>query len=159
MDKSNKWLIAWIGIAFAACAYVAIEEMSWGQSVFKWGTPEFWAHVNVQGETNLHNTSSWLNQKPRILLAIGVVVGGLIIPALKRWKPQWAPAKFDIIYPPAVLGVTSALYLFVRLSEKTANVFCDVDIWARPSEIEEVYLYWFVFLYLIVMKRRLTSAT
>jgi len=157
MDKSNKWLNIWIGLAFAACAFVGIEEMSWGQSVFKWGTPEFWAHINVQEETNLHNTSTWLNQKPRILLAIGIVTGGLLIPAAKRWKPSWVPAKFEIIYPPATLGVVAALYLFVRLTEKIANSFFDMDIWARPSEVEEVYFFYFVLLYLLVMKSRLTK--
>jgi hypothetical protein len=155
MDKSNKWLVAWVVAAFAACTFVAIEEMSWGQSVFKWGTPEFWAHINVQEETNLHNTSTWLNQKPRILLAIGIVTGGLLIPLAKKYKPSWVPKKFDIIYPPATLGVTAALYLFVRLTEKAANVFFDMDIWARPSEIEEVYFFYFVLLYLVVMKKRL----
>ena len=156
MDKSNMWLNIWIGLAFAACTFVAIEEMSWGQSVFKWGTPEFWAHINVQEETNLHNTSTWLNQKPRILLAIGIVTGGLLIPLAKKYKPAWVPEKFNIIYPPATLGVTAALYFFVRLSEKTANVFFDLDIWARPSEIEEVYFFYFVLLYLVVMKNRLS---
>ena len=66
------------------------------------------------------------------------------------------PEKFNIIYPPATLGVTAALYFFVRLSEKTANVFFDLDIWARPSEIEEVYFFYFVLLYLVVMKNRLS---
>jgi hypothetical protein len=157
MDRSNKWLVAWIGTALAACTFVAIEEMSWGQSVFKWGTPEFWAHINVQEETNLHNTSTWLNQKPRILLAIGIVTGGLLIPFLKKYKPKLIPARFNIIYPPAILGVIAACYLFVRLTEKIANELYDVDIWARPSEVEEVYLFYFVLLYLIVMKRRLLA--
>lgn len=156
MDKSDVWLNIWIGLAFAACTFVAIEEMSWGQSVLQWHTPEFWAHINVQEETNLHNTSTWLNQKPRILLAIGIVTGGLLIPLAKKYKPQWVPKKFDVIYPPATLGVTAMLYLFVRLSEKTANVFFDADLWARPSEIEEVYFFYFVLLYLVVMKNRLS---
>lgn len=31
------------------------EEISWGQRIFGWGTPESIAQKNIQGETNLHN--------------------------------------------------------------------------------------------------------
>lgn len=31
------------------------EEISWGQRVFGWGSGEFFAENNAQGETNLHN--------------------------------------------------------------------------------------------------------
>ncbi|MCF8245304.1 MAG: hypothetical protein K9J37_13030 [Saprospiraceae bacterium] len=31
------------------------EEISWGQRIFGWGTPETLKEVNVQGETNIHN--------------------------------------------------------------------------------------------------------
>jgi len=31
------------------------EEISWGQRLFGWGTPEFFSEHNYQDETNLHN--------------------------------------------------------------------------------------------------------
>ncbi|MHB1325197.1 MAG: hypothetical protein ACYC0L_03170 [Thermoleophilia bacterium] len=31
------------------------EEISWGQQIFHWDTPEFIKEINVQGETNIHN--------------------------------------------------------------------------------------------------------
>jgi len=31
------------------------EEISWGQRLFGWDTPDAWNHVNLQHETNLHN--------------------------------------------------------------------------------------------------------
>lgn len=31
------------------------EEISWGQRIFGWGTPEGWSEMNAQAETNLHN--------------------------------------------------------------------------------------------------------
>ena len=34
---------------------VAMEEVSWGQHLFGWSTPEDWAQINRQRETNLHN--------------------------------------------------------------------------------------------------------
>ena len=43
-------------IGALSCLYIAGEEMSWGQHFFHWNTPEYWAMVNRQEETNLHNT-------------------------------------------------------------------------------------------------------
>jgi hypothetical protein len=36
------------------------EEISWGQRIFGWGTPEFLGELNAQNETNLHNL--WFSQ-------------------------------------------------------------------------------------------------
>lgn len=34
---------------------LGMEEISWGQRIFDWNTPEVWSEVNYQDETNLHN--------------------------------------------------------------------------------------------------------
>lgn len=103
MDKTqNPYLTGWIALATLCCLYVAGEEISWGQHVLEWQTPEFWAEHNDQQETNLHNTSSWLDQKPRLILMIGVVTGGLLIPLLQKTKASLVPEKFSIIYPPPI---------------------------------------------------------
>lgn len=50
------------------------EEISWGQRVFGWITPEKWSNLNVQNETNLHNL--WIlfeehpNGSPKSTLAL-----------------------------------------------------------------------------------------
>lgn len=155
MDKSNRWLVFWIGLAAACCLYVAIEEISWGQSILKWNTPEFWLEVNKQKETNFHNMSDWLDQKPRIVLQIGILVGGLIIPFLQRFKPQWVPARFNIIYPPAILAVTAGIMLAFRLTNLVGHHIMGFDLFTRPNEVLEVFMYYFVLLYLIVMRERL----
>jgi hypothetical protein len=36
-----------------------MEEMSWGQMIFNWGTPATLNEHNVQHETNIHNLSFW----------------------------------------------------------------------------------------------------
>ncbi len=33
----------------------AMEEISWGQNIFKWNTSEKWERLNYQNETNIHN--------------------------------------------------------------------------------------------------------
>lgn len=95
--KANLWLTAWITALFLGSLYIGLEEISFGQSVFGWETPESWMALNYQNETNLHNTSKWLNQKPRLILEVGIIVGGLIIPALNKFKPKWLPTHFALI--------------------------------------------------------------
>lgn len=154
----QKWLTAWVGLAAVCCFYVAGEEISWGQHLLQWSTPEYWTHINDQQETNLHNTSSWFDQKPRFILLIGTVVGGLIIPLLQRTKPGALPKKFEIIYPPAILGVTAAFALGTNLIDKIFEAFTDLPLLSRGSEVEELYLFYFVLLYLIILSGRIKAA-
>jgi len=50
-----------VGLAIA-CMLFAMEEISWGQRIFGWETPEFMQEANYQGETNLHNLTHLLPQ-------------------------------------------------------------------------------------------------
>lgn len=153
LQGHDRLLSTWIGLAALCCVYVAGEEVSWGQHIFDWATPEFWRGINDQNETNLHNTSSWLDQKPRLLLLIGVVVGGLVIPTLQRFKPSMLPTQFAAIYPPGILGVTAALALGSNLIDKAFEAFTGYPILSRGSEIEEIFLFYFVLLYLMTLHR------
>lgn len=154
--KKQKWVTAWISIAAICSFYVAWEEISWGQHILEWNTPEFWSQVNDQQETNLHNVSSWLDQKPRLLLEIGVLVGGLIIPALMAYKRNLLPERFTIIYPPAQICITAGIAVIVKVTEKVGDAM-DVFFFERGSEIIEFYLFYFVLLYLLEMRKRLVK--
>ncbi|MBP7722865.1 MAG: hypothetical protein KA155_10065 [Alphaproteobacteria bacterium] len=156
MDRKQKSLAAWTALAAICCFYVAGEEVSWGQKFVQWSTPEFWAHLNDQGETNLHNTSSWFDQKPRILLLIGVIGGGILIPLARRFKPSLLPKKFEIIYPPDILWLTAFITLTVEAGDKLSEAL-GVPVFARGSEVVELYLFYFVLLYLVVLRRRILS--
>ena len=148
-------MILWLGTAWLATLYVAGEEISWAQHFLEWNTPEYWSSVNDQGETNLHNTTSWLDQKPRLLLEIGVLVGGVIMPLLYKFKPQALPQRFAVIYPPAYLSVIAWLALVTKISDKLGNAVFDEPFFYRTSEVIELHLYAFVLFYLIHLKRRL----
>lgn len=155
---NNKGLMAWFGAAALCSLYVAGEEMSWGQHILSWNTPEYWAAVNDQNETNLHNTSAWLDQKPRILLEIGVIAGGLLIPFLRRFRPAWLPPRFAAIYPPAVLGVTAGIFLCLKIADAIADAL-HVRLFERVSEVQELYLFYFVLLYVVWLRRRIATGT
>jgi hypothetical protein len=148
--KGRLWLRGWTTLAALCCLYVAGEEMSWGQHILQWSTPDYWKQINDQQETNFHNTSSWLDQKPRLILEIGIIVGGLIFPLLQKYKPSLLPARFAVIYPAKQLWIIAGFVLFMKLADKFAP-----DMFYRDSEVVEIYLFYFVLLYLIVLKRRI----
>lgn len=153
-DKMNMWLILWIFTAAISCFYVAVEEISWGQHFLNWSTPEYWQSINDQQETNLHNTSSWLDQKPRLILLAGILTGGLIIPAVRAFKSEWLPKQFEIIYPPKELILCASLIVVLRIIQEIDDAL-DAVLLERPSEVEELYMFYFVLLYLIVLRRRI----
>lgn len=69
--------LMFFGLA-AASFLVAMEEMSWGQWIFHWDTPESMSAVNLQDETNLHNLVN-----PRIYDLIYYMIGyGALVLAL-----------------------------------------------------------------------------
>lgn len=61
--------LMFMGLAIASFV-VAGEEMSWGQWIFYWDTPESMAAINLQNETNLHNLVN-----PRIYDLIYYMIG------------------------------------------------------------------------------------
>jgi hypothetical protein len=154
-SKHVKGLIlkTWFALAALASLYVAGEEVSWGQHFLNWTTPEYWAAINDQQETNFHNTSSWLDQKPRLILLIGISFGGLIAPYLKTKGVLKLPAQLDFLIPSSSLGVIAGFVLIPHLVEKIFESF-DIILFARYSEVQELYMFHFVLLYLITLFRK-----
>lgn len=157
--RTQAPLFAWVLIAVLASIYILGEEVSWGQHFLNWDTPEYWKAVNDQHETNFHNTSSWLDQKPRLILFAGIVIGGIIFPLLQKYKPGTLPEKFSIIYPSMALMPTALLVAGPYLAQEIAEHFFDGGIFERVSEIQELYMYYFILLYLIMLRKRLPVRT
>lgn len=143
----------WFGLAALACLYVAGEEVSWGQHFLNWSTPEYWAQYNDQQETNLHNTSSWLDQKPRLILEIGIVFGALVYPFLKAKNWLNLPKDLDFLFPPKELSVIALIVIGTQIVEKFFEIF-NIYVFARYSEVQEVYMFYFVLLYLIMLYQK-----
>lgn len=151
------WLLLWT----LACIYFAGEEVSWGQWYFGWGTPEVWADLNKQAETNLHNTSSWLNFKPRVAVEVFIILAGLVVPLLWRYSEKarsfrpglnpWVPW----ITAPAMCWAAAAYFLLCRVAEFFPGpVFESLD----ESELKELATAWFLALYLFSYPVRLLRA-
>lgn len=156
--QARSLLTAWVTLVTLACVYFAGEELSWGQHLFGWETPESIGRLNDQQETNLHNVSSWFDQKPRLLLEIWVLVGGVIVPLGERWKPgRFSPDGFAWWFWPAVECLPCAvLAILVRLPErlKDAAGLESLPLEIRYSEPQEYYFALFLLLYLAALARR-----
>lgn len=147
-------LNAWILLAALGCLYVGGEEVSWGQHFLNWDTPSYWAALNDQEETNLHNTSAWFDQKPRLLLELGVVAGGLLLPLYQRFGKRPLPAWLAAITPPGRFWLVALLVLVIKVTDKFGGA-TGIYLFHRASEVIEFYLYYFILLYLIDLRARL----
>lgn len=155
--KGRPWLALWLILGALGSLYITLEEISYGQHIFKWETPEYWQAINDQNETNLHNTSSWFDQKPRLVLLIGTVIGGIILPLVRRYRPASLPARFNAIYPNDALFWTALCALLTQMSKKVGKMDF-FAVYGRPSEMNELYIYYFIFLYLLFMLINLRAA-
>lgn len=150
--SEGKWLRIWMGLCVFACFYIAFEEISWGQKFFGWASPE-WAMSSTQKESNIHNHSQLFNRVPRTILEIGILVAGLIIPAMMKWAPAKLPQKFEAIYPFKSIAVIGVLAFIIKMLEQFPGWF-DIKIFYRKSEVMEMFMYDFIFLYLVSIAQK-----
>ncbi len=152
----------WVLLIVLGAVYFAGEEISWGQHFFGWGTPEPWARINEQAETNLHNTSSLFNQLPRALLTLAALIGGVIMPVWIRsrdlaFTPGSVPAW---LWPTMVCLPSAALAVAIswpgKLLRATGIDQRGLDI--GPGETKEALLGLFIMIYLLSLARRVRSA-
>lgn len=155
------WRLGWTTLICAfACIYFAGEELSWGQHFFGWQAGETLREINKQHETNVHNISSWFNQKPRMIVEWWLIIGGLILP-FRRWvrKIQIDTNSFAYwFWPTNIVVPTALLYLFLRCSywykDATKEV---IPGWMFDSEVQEYYVALFLSLYLISIYLRIRN--
>ena len=155
--RAERALAGWYFLATVGALFTAGEEVSWGQHLVGFGTPEWLAAINDQGETNLHNVTNWLDQKPRAVLELGIIVGGIVLPLLSLAWPGLAAARWWTVVPPVQLLPTAALAELARLGSGTWRDWglgSDPVLFFRASEVQETFFYWFVLVYLIAAYRR-----
>jgi hypothetical protein len=113
-------IVAWCLVLLALAA--AGEEISWGQRLFGFETPETMKSINLQRETNLHNLmpGELFNGLIVFALGIGFVVAPTIWRHLSTAPPLWLPS------PEVSLLMLDAIlinhYRFRSLPEKVGIV-------------------------------------
>ena len=121
----HRWFFA---VLAAACAYVVLEEISWGQRIFGFSTPEFLKARNLQGEANIHNlfTGPYRTALKDFLsyaLATGLAGYGLLYPLACSFK--WQPAvwlqKLGVAAPPLVVAPYFVIAAYLELKPFSFN--------------------------------------
>lgn len=155
LPHPRLWL--WIMLLIVGALYTLIEEISWGQHYVGWGTPRWMANLNSQNQTNLHNIDDKIFLGiPRILvmylpynlLLIGIYTGGLAYPIWtkgQRYSWFW-PTRVGI--PWAALTAAASLPL-------TISDWLGYSLPARHGEMQEYFIYGFLFIYFYSLDYRL----
>jgi hypothetical protein len=151
----------WLTLTFV-CVYFAGEELSWGQKIFHWETPAFIGELNDQNETNLHNISSWFDQKPRLLFELWVLTAGIVVPARRAMQGvTYARSQWQCWFWPTAVCVPSAVLAVASMfPERIKDLFGlpPFPVEMRYSEVQEFYFSLFLFMYFASAWRRLRPA-
>jgi len=140
--------------------FVAGEEISWGQHLFGWQTPDWMAELNKQRETNLHNMAERaLDQKPRAIASILIVLGGALVPL---WISRRGMPAFLERWPALAWLVPTGMMIPASLLVVLPRVFDRLQVWFDTSlpppfdiptryhqELQETQIALVIFLYLL----------
>ena len=135
----------WLALGLLS-AFGAIEEISWGQRVFGWESPDWFLRHNAQGETNIHNLVAFGAgvSKPVFgkMLGIALTIYLLILPLLYR-RLAAAKTYLDTRAVPVAQNYQIVLALVATVVAQTA-----VKIEGKAGEMQELAM---VFLFLSVI--------
>lgn len=124
-----RWFFALLALALC---YVVLEEISWGQRLIGFETPEFFRRHNLQREANLHNlvvgpVSTLTKDLIEYTLAAALCGYGLLYPWMLRlgWSPARRLDAWGCAAPPLYLApffVTAAVLELGWLSFNEAEI-------------------------------------
>lgn len=158
--RDRSWLRVWLALAVAGCVYTIGEEASYGQHIFGWTTPDTWSAINQQNETNLHNIDNWFNAKPRLLLELSAIFGGIVAPIAIHVRPSIRRHSAALILPTVVCLPSAALAeatIFVERLVKELGIDAVPFLGFHANEVQELYYYMFVLFYLLALGHKIRS--
>lgn len=125
----SQLLKYFIIINLVGISYIFFEEISWGQHLFNYKTPEIFLDknslfYNKQDELNLHNISNLFNEIPRALILIWC---SLSIPILRSINYSKINDLSLIIEPHKNLIYLSFFILFISFPDLIINKFDLID--------------------------------
>jgi tetratricopeptide (TPR) repeat protein len=120
-----RWFFALLAVA---CSYVFLEEISWGQRIFGFDTPEFLKSRNLQGEANVHNLftgphKTLLKDLISIAVSLALVGYGLVYPLLQKleWRVALWFDRIGVAAPPLILWPFFTIAAFFELKPLSFN--------------------------------------
>lgn len=158
LKTKNKWHLLLSVVFFMGCG----EEISWGQQLFKFSTPEALNRINVQKEFNIHNIEIFNSEnldrtyktgwqritEINFLFKIFCIAFGIVIPVLnihfKSFQIFFSKIKLPI--SPVLLGSFFFLaWLYYQLHLQYLPKGKPIKYYETSSEIYE-FLTSFIFL-------------
>ena len=95
-ERKNNIIRIFLILEILGLSYFFLEEISWGQHIISFNTPEILKNINNQNEFNLHNISNLFNELPKSLVFIWC---GLTILFIKFFKLEVKNSYYTIINP------------------------------------------------------------
>ena len=157
--RGGQWLAGLIYLLLALGSFfVAGEEISWGQRVFGWSTPDSLDAINHQGETNVHNIR--LVQR---VFSFAVLLGsayGVAAPLLRqRLWPKADRPDFAWLYVPPLCLIPA---FFMPFAYRMAHTFVYSGtnfVVVKYGEAPELCLYFGMAVFAWLNLRRLLPVT
>ena len=140
----------------------AMEELNWGQRLLGWSTPEVLNRVNEQGETTIHNVTSFNDVVyTAMFMGSALALAGSVMRAVLHHHRRVSIA--DFLLPSLVLSPALLMILIWRAGDLLypANisrlVLTYFDLGFQGSEIPEVLLGLCLFLFTLSNLRRVVA--
>ena len=131
--------------------FAAMEEIAWGQQLFKFKTPDSFYDLNAQHELTLHNINSLQGKSEIFRLIFGI--GGLLAMLLGKTK------KLSVLATPKILLSFFIVITSVTLVDLFAdfyNINHNLDmLLQRLSELIELLIAMSGFFYILLIRKRL----
>ena len=133
---------------------LSMEEMSWGQMIFNWGTPATLNEHNVQHETNIHNLSFWHSHTWTIAACVFTIlfflsVCGFLVRCsgsirLRSWMDVVLPLGCTASY----FGIAALMYWGVVAEKSGIDL---IYLHTREQEIAEFLFAVGVFIHIVYL--------
>ena len=153
-QTGNQRMALLYGLVALGAWFLTGEEISWGQRIFGWETPDALEEINRQGETTLHNIHGVQQLVPYAMLLAGLY--GACVPLVwavvgARWEHV---ASRHLLVPPLCLVPAFLLAAGYRLFRLLVWPTADFVI-SEYAEVMELCLYLGLLLFSWLNLRRL----
>lgn len=135
----GKHLKGWMVVYILALIFFAGEDQNWFQYWLGVTPPDFFLAHNKEQETNLHNMSTWFNQKPRLVVEVWALIACILVP-LGWWTwpkdktKKWVPAD---LWPDTRVVTLAVLTLLIGQSRRLFKYLLEAGI---DIQIPDLYL-------------------
>ena len=155
-QADHLWQMLLFGGVAVAMFFAAGEEISWGQRIFNWETPENIEDINEQGETSVHNLNGVLDVTNVVMFTIGLYGSGAYL-VNKRLQVEryWDQADYLFITPFFLMSFFLVIFVykllrFTVLNQSNATL-------TRAGEWSEFVVALGIFIYVLLIYRHLTT--